>query len=143
MAARRGTIGGVNGLRDRLLSGRRLVVLIAAAVVLVAAGVALAVRSSGGDPVDERFAALCRERGGTPVLAPGSGDYVKDARSCRVRYGKHTYEMYALEADGFDEREAAEARRSCALLARQEQEIPGAPKRRIFHPRTGICERVD
>jgi hypothetical protein len=132
----------VHGLRERLLSRRGLVVLAGVAIV-VAAGVALATRSSGGDTVDERFAALCRERGGTPVLAPGSGDYVKDARSCRVRYGDHTYEMYALEADGFDEREAAEARRSCALLARQERDIPGAPKRRIFHPRTGICERVD
>jgi hypothetical protein len=133
----------VTGLPDRLPSRRGLAVLLAAAVVLVAAGVALAVRSSGGDPVDERFAALCRERGGTPVLAPGSGDYVKDARSCRVRYGRNTYEMYALEADGFDEREAADQRRSCALLARQEKDIAGAPKRRIFHPRTGICERVD
>jgi hypothetical protein len=133
----------VSRLRAQLRSRRGLAVVLAAAV-LVAAGVAFAASSGEDvDPADARFARLCRERGGEPSLAPGSGDYVKDARKCEVRYGGHTYEMYALTAEGFDEREAADQRRSCALLARQEKDIPGAPRRRVFHPDTAICEAVD
>jgi len=135
----------VNRLRDRLLSRRGLPVLVAL-VVLVGAGVAVASGALGGDegdPADRAFSKLCRERGGTPTLAPGSGDYVKDARSCEIRYGSHTYEMYAITPSGFDERAAAEARDSCARRAQQDKGVTGAPERRVWHPRTAICEAVD
>jgi hypothetical protein len=138
-------MGTVSRLRDRLLSRRGLPVLVAA-VVLLGAGVALAAGALGGEdltPADRAFSKLCRERGGTPTLAPGSGDYVKDARSCEIRYGRHTYEMYAITPEGFDERAAAEARESCARRAQQEKGLPGAPKRRVWHARSGICEAVD
>jgi hypothetical protein len=138
---RPGTIRGVN----RLLSRRGVPALIAL-VVLLGAGVAVAAGAFGGDeedPADRAFSALCRERGGTPTLAPGSGDYVKDARSCEIRYARHTYEMYAITPNGFDERAAARARESCTVRARQEKGLPGAPKRRVWHPRSAICEAVD
>jgi hypothetical protein len=138
---RPGTIRGVN----RLLS-RRGVPALVALVVLVGAGVAVAAGAFRGDeedPADRAFSALCRERGGTPTLAPGSGDYVKDARSCEIRYGRHTYEMYAITPNGFDERQAARARAGCARLAEQENGLPGAPRRRVWHARSAICEAVD
>jgi hypothetical protein len=130
---------------NRLLSRRGLPVLVAM-VVLVGAGVAFAAGTLGGDegdPSDRAFSKLCRDRRGTPTLAPGSGDYVKDARSCEIRYGRHTYELYAVTPNGFDEGAAAEARESCTMRARQEKGLPGAPKRRVWHPRTAICEAVD
>ena len=130
----------------RRLPSRRGLPALVAVVVLLGAGVALAAGALGGEdvtPADRAFSKLCRERGGTPTLAPGSGDYVKDARSCEIRYGRHTYEMYAITPNGFDEREAANARAGCARLAEQEKDIAGAPKRRVWHPRTAICEAVD
>jgi hypothetical protein len=132
-------------LRDRLLSRRGLPPLVGA-VLLLGAGVAVAAGALAGDeadPADRAFAKLCRERGGTPKLAPGSGDYVKDARSCEIRYGNHTYEMYAITPNGFDERQAARAREGCSRLAQQERDLPGAPKRRVWHQRSAICEAVD
>jgi hypothetical protein len=130
-------------LRSRVLSGRGLAVLLAVAVI---AGVGVwrgahtlgLVRSD-----DDRFAGVCREHGGTPSLAPGSGDYVKDSRSCVIRYGAHTYEMYAVTPDGFNRTEVVRARRACADLARTEKTLPdavGVPKRRVWHPRSAICE---
>jgi hypothetical protein len=131
---------------SRLLSRRGLPALVALLVVL-GAGVALAAGALGGgeeaDPADRAFSKLCRERGGTPTIAPGSGDYVKDSRSCEIRYGRHTYEMYAITPNGFDERQAARARAGCARLAEQENGLPGAPRRRVWHARSAICEAVD
>ena len=128
---------------SRLLSRRGLPALVAV-VVLLGAGVALAAGGLGGDesdPADRAFAKLCRERGGTPTLAPGSGDYVKDARSCEIRYGRHTYEMYAITPNGFDQREAARARTACARQVAFDKEQPGAQRRHVWHPRTAICEQ--
>jgi hypothetical protein len=123
-------------LRSRLLSWPVLIALVA---VVVAVELALP-RLRGGDAADRRFTELCRERGGTPSLAPGSGDYVKDARSCEVRYGAHTYEMYAITPTGFDQREAKRARTACARQVAFDKEQPGPERRHVWHPRTAICE---
>ena len=129
----------MTGLRSRLLSWPVLIALVA---VVVAVELALPRPRGGDEPqnaADRRFTDLCRERGGTPSLAPGSGDYVKDARSCEVRYGAHSYEMYAITASGFDQREAASAKRACdrrAALAREEDQ----PARYVWHPLSAICE---
>jgi hypothetical protein len=133
----------MSGLRTRALTRRGLAVL--AAIVGVAA---LAVWQGAGalgltSSDDDRFAEICRDHGGTPSFAQGSGDYVKDARSCTIRYGAHTYEMYAVTPAGFDQREATRARQACADLARNDRTLPesaGAPRRRVWHPRSAICE---
>jgi hypothetical protein len=51
--------------------------------------------------------------------------------------------MYAITPNGFDQREAAEAREACARRAKQEKGLPGAPERFVWHPRSAICEAVD
>jgi hypothetical protein len=127
-------------LRPRLLSWPVLVALVA---VVALVELALPRLRDGDEPqnaADRRFAELCRERGGTAKLAPGSGDYVKDARSCEVRYGAHTYEMYAITPNGFDEREAARARTACTRQIASDKEQAGLPRRRVWHARTAICE---
>ena len=127
-------------LRSRLLSWPVLIALVAVVVLIELA----LPRLRGGDEpqnaADRRFTELCRERGGTPSLAPGSGDYVKDARSCEVRYGAHTYEMYAITPNGFDQREATRARTACARQVAFDKEQPGAQRHHVWHPRTAICE---
>jgi hypothetical protein len=130
-------------LRARALSARGLAVLLAVVVVLGGAvwrgAGALGLTRSDND----RFADVCRTHGGTPSLARGSGDYVKDARSCVIRYGAHTYEMYAVTPQGFDEQEVVRARRACEDLARNDRTLPesaGVPQRRVWHPGSAICE---
>jgi hypothetical protein len=130
-------------LRARLLSWQGLALLLAV-LLLAEIGVPRVARTLGiTRSADDRFAKVCRDRGGTPSIAPGSGDYVKDARSCVVRYGAHTYEMYAVTPDGFDEREVARAHQACSTQARTDKQLDagtGAPRRRVWHPRTAICE---
>jgi hypothetical protein len=130
-------------LRARLLSWPVILAVVAVVVVL---GV-LVQRSSGESltPTDEAFAKVCRAHGGTPTFAPGSGDYVKDARDCTIEYGGDAYEMYAVHPEGFSEREAAQARRACTMLARQKRaeaardDVVGSV-RVVWHPRAAICE---
>jgi hypothetical protein len=126
-------------LRSRVLSWPGLAALVTVVVLLELALPRLRADDEPQNAADRRFAELCRERGGTPKLAPGSGDYVKDARSCEVRYGAHTYEMYAITPHGFDEREAARAKTACARRIASDDE-PGAPRRHVWHPQTAICE---
>jgi hypothetical protein len=121
-------------------------VLLAIVAVAVLAGV-LVQRSSGEDltAADRAFIAVCRDHGGAPSLAAGSGDYVKDARSCTVRYGGGTYEMYAVHADGWSEREAAAAHRTCVAQAREARAAAARGERvaateYVWHARSGICE---
>jgi hypothetical protein len=129
-------------LRSRLLSWPVLLGLVAVAVL---AGVL--VQRAGGEELtaaDKAFVAVCRDHGGTPELAPGSGDYVKDARDCTVEYGGESYEMYAVHPEGFSAREAADARAACVKQAAQERRDPEdghMPKTFTWHPRTGICEK--
>jgi len=130
-------------LRARLLSWPSVLAVV---VVAVVAGV-LVQRSSGETltPVDAAFAKVCRAHGGTPTFAAGSGDYVKDARDCTTEYGGDDYEMYAVHPEGFSEREAAQARRACTMLARQKrgESARGAnvgSTRVVWHPRAGVCE---
>jgi hypothetical protein len=130
-------------LRARLLSWPVILAVVAVVVVL---GV-LVQRSSGESltPTDRAFAKVCRDHGGTPTFAPGSGDYVKDARDCTIEYGGDAYEMYAVHPEGFSEREAAQARRACTMLARQKRaeaargDVVGSV-RVVWHPRAAICE---
>src|SRR4051812_21706705 len=129
----------------KLRSGPVLVAL----GLLVAAAVFLAARIAGSDadvtPAEKAFTRICRAHGGTPSLAPGSGDYVKDSRSCTVRYAGGTYEMYAVHAEGWSETEAAAARRTCIAQAKQARDAAARGERvavtgYLWHPRSGICE---
>ena len=121
-------------------------VLAGIAVVAVIAGVL--VSQAGGDDLtaaDKAFVAVCEAHGGTATLAPGSGDYVKDARDCTIEYGGEDYEMYAVHPEGFSAREAAQARHACTLLARQKRAESArgddvGSVRVVWHPRSAICE---
>src|SRR6185295_13884545 len=129
-------------VRARLLSWP---VLVGIAVAAVLVGV-LVQRSSGEDltAADKAFVKVCRDHGGTAELAPGSGDYVKDARDCTIDYGGESYEMYAVHPEGFSEREAADAHAACTKQAAQERRDPEdgrTPKTFTWHPRSGICEK--
>ncbi|MEA2324572.1 MAG: hypothetical protein QOD81_4422 [Solirubrobacteraceae bacterium] len=133
----------VSRVRARVLSWRGLAMLAAIALVVAVGASRGAERLGPASSDDDRFSQVCRDHGGTPSLAPGSGDYVKDSRSCVVRYGAHTYEMYAVTPAGFDRREAGRARQACASQARNDRLLgdrPGVPDRRVWHPRTAICE---
>jgi hypothetical protein len=115
-------------------------------VVLVAATALLVQRSSGDDltPADKAFVKVCRDHGGTPELAPGSGDYVKDARHCTIEYGGEDYEMYAVHPEGFSASEAEDARQACVKQAAQERRDPEngrTPATFTWHARSGICEK--
>jgi hypothetical protein len=123
-------------------------VLLGVVALAVLAGV-LVQRSSGDEltAADKAFVKVCRAHGGTPSLAPGSGDYVKDAKSCTSRYPGGTYEMYAVHAEGWSEREAAAAHRTCVAQARQARAAVArgedvAFTRYVWHARTGICEEL-
>src|SRR3954454_92917 len=130
----------MTSLRARILSWPALAALVVLVVAVEAGAPSIAALTGAERSADARFSALCRERGGTPTLAPGSGDYVKDARSCEIRYGRHTYEMYAIMPDGFDEVEARRAGRACDLQAARAARgnAPAATIRHRFHPRTAI-----
>jgi hypothetical protein len=129
-------------LRARILSWPSLLVVVAVVVVAELAVPRLTRTAADETPADRAFATVCREHGGTPKLAPGSGDYVKDGRSCEIRYGGFAYEMYAVHPEGFSEREAADAHRACRVQAAQERRDPGgAGVRFVWHARSGICER--
>ena len=135
----------MGSLRARLLSWPALVAVVAVAVLAGVAGPRLLDRSSGLSAADKSFIEVCRAHGGTPSLAPGSGDYVKDARDCQIRIGANTYEMYAVHPEGFSEREAAVARRGCMQLAAQARRDHargenGEPARYVWHARAGVCE---
>jgi hypothetical protein len=123
------------------------VLLALAALVAVAALLVPRIAGSDADvtPADKAFMRICRAHGGTPSLAPGSGDYVKDARSCTVRYAGGAYEMYAVHAEGWSEREAAAAHRTCVAQAQQARDAAARGERvavtgYVWHPRSGICE---
>jgi hypothetical protein len=120
--------------------------VLAGIVVVAVLGLVLVQRSSGEDltAADKAFVEVCEEHGGTATLAPGSGDYVKDARDCTVEYGGEDYEMYAVHPEGFSEREAAGARAACLKQAAQERRDPengSTPATYTWHPKSGICEK--
>jgi hypothetical protein len=120
--------------------------VLAGIVVVAVLGFVLVQRSSGEDltVADKAFVKVCEEHGGTAKLAPGSGDYVKDARDCTIEYGGQDYEMYAVHPEGFSEREAAAARAACLKQAAQERSDPengSTPATYTWHPKSGICEK--
>jgi hypothetical protein len=118
-----------------------------AGIVAVAVLAGVLVQRSGGDdltPADAAFVKVCRAHGGTPELAPGSGNYVKDARDCTIEYGGESYEMYAVHPEGFSAREAEAARQACLKQAAQERLDPEngrTPATFTWHPKSGICEK--
>jgi hypothetical protein len=131
--------------RSRLLSWP---VVAAIAVVVVLLALVGAKLVGGGEDLtatDKAFAEVCRAHGGTPAFAPGSGNYVKDARDCTIEYGGDEYEMYAVHPTGFSAREAAQARQACdRLLAQRRHDAKTSAEAAaihvVWHPRAGICE---
>jgi hypothetical protein len=92
---------------------------------------------------DARFANVCREHGGTPATASGSGTNAQDQR-CTVRYGGRVYLMDAITPDGFDEDTARFQRQGCEEARRQQRASTDAGDPResfVYHPTTGVCER--
>jgi len=118
-----------------------------AGIVLIAVAAFVLVQRVGGDDLtaaDRAFVKVCEEHGGTAELAPGSGNYVKDARDCTIEYGGEDYEMYAVHPEGFNEREAAAARAACLKQAAQERRDPengSRPATFTWHAKSGICEK--
>src|SRR4051794_38962663 len=120
--------------------------VLAGIVVVAVLGFVLVQRSSGEDltTADKAFVKVCEEHGGTATLAPGSGNYVKDARDCTIEYGGESYEMYAVHPEGFSAREAEDARQACVKQAAQERRDPengSTPATFTWHPKSGICEK--
>jgi hypothetical protein len=116
-------------------------------IAVVAVAVVVLVQRSGGEDLtaaDKAFVKVCEDHGGTAELAPGSGNYVKDARDCTIEYGGESYEMYAVHPEGFSAREAEGARQACVKQAAQERRDPengSTPATFTWHPRSGICEK--
>ena len=87
------------------------------------------------------FAKLCREHGGAPRPAPGSGGKFL---LCTVRYGRRLYLMDTITRHGFDAETARFQRQGCEEQARRVRRSATARARRqafIYHPDTGVCER--
>jgi hypothetical protein len=116
-------------------------------IAVVAVAVVVLVQRSGGEELtaaDKAFVKVCEDHGGTAELAPGSGNYVKDARDCTIEYGGESYEMYAVHPEGFSAREAEDARQACVKQAAQERRDPengSTPATFTWHPKSGICEK--
>jgi hypothetical protein len=128
----------------------RLGVVRKAGLVLVFIGVFLTVgvpRWLGQDAVpaganaDASFAKLCRDHGGTPRTAPGSGASVQPF--CTVRYGGRVYRMDAITPDGFDEDTASFQRQGCEEAGRQAKASTAGDARPslVYHRESGVCER--
>jgi hypothetical protein len=127
----------------------RLGVARKAALVLVFIGVFLTVgvprwlgqdAAPAGANADASFATLCRDHGGTPRTAPGSGPGAQPF--CTVRYGGRVYRMDAITPDGFDADTASFQRQGCEEADRQAKATTagGARPSFVYHPETGVCE---
>jgi len=118
-----------------------------AGIVVIAVAAFVLVQRAGGEELtaaDKAFVNVCEAHGGTAELAPGSGNYVKDARDCTIEYGGESYEMYAVHPEGFNAREAEDARQACLKQAAQERRDPEngrTPARFTWHATSGICEK--
>ena len=121
-------------------TARRGALVLALAVVLVPFGVPRMLDRASAPPTSRagsRFAAVCRDHGGTPAPAAGSTQ-----RACFLRYGRRVYRMDAITPRGFDVDAAHFQRRGCAQARRRA--TPASAERGgtfVFHPATGICER--
>jgi hypothetical protein len=113
-----------------------LVLVLALGVLLVPFGVRRMLNHASS-PTTSRagssFAALCRDRGGTPAPAAGPAQ-----RSCVVRYGQRVYRIDAITPRGFDADAARFQRRGCAEARQRTSRTTGETF--IYHPTTGICE---
>lgn len=87
-----------------------------------------------------RFAAVCRDHGGTPETASREHEAQP---ICTVRYGLRVYRMDAITPDGFDLDAARYQRRGCLEARRLEQDASsdGRAPSFEFHEQTGVCER--
>jgi hypothetical protein len=118
------------------------VLLVAVGAVVLVAGVAVPRLTSDSEALteaDRAYFEVCRAHGGTPRLAPGSGDYVRDQRFCEITYGGRSYEMYAARPSGWDAAQVARARRTCRSQA-EDAERERLGRRYVWHERSGICE---
>jgi hypothetical protein len=127
-------------LRLHSASARRSALVLALAVLLVPLGVPRVLDRTSA-PLTSRagpgFAALCRERGGTPITTAGSA-----RRACVARYGRRVYRMDAITPRGFDADSARFQRQGCALARQRAARASGERGETfVFHPATGICER--
>lgn len=121
--------------------------LVLAVVILLAFGVPRWLESDApreGSNPDTNFAKVCREHGGTPTSAPGSGTKATVQRFCTVRYGRRVYRMDAITPHGFDEDTARFQQQGCEEANRQQRASTAPGHRRpsfVYHPTTGVCER--
>jgi hypothetical protein len=93
-------------------------------------------RPATGIPTAASFTKLCREHGGTPAAAPGTGTAAAPQRFCTVRYGGEVYRMDAITPHGFDTDTAHFQRAGCV----QAQHTAGRGESFVYHPTTGVCE---
>ena len=121
-------------------------VLVLAVVILLAFGVPRWLESDAppeGSNADTSFSKVCREHGGTPTAAPGSGTKTTAQRFCAVRYGRRVYRMDAITPHGFDEDTARFQRQGCKEADRHQRAstVPGHRRPSfVYHPATGVCE---
>ena len=139
--SQRSRVGGI---------GRKSGLILVVAVVFLPFGVPRWLDRGSTPTASDRAAdlsKLCRDHGGTPASAPGSGGETDEQRVCTVRYGGRVYVMDAITPDGFDEDTAAFQRQGCEEAATRTQKAPRAAARRraafAYHPATGVCERRD
>ena len=86
--------------------------------------------------LDAGYAALCRDRGGTPSTSGAQ-------HACTIRYGGRVYAMDAITTRGFDEDTARFQRQGCEEAQRQQASSARGQRRPtfVYHPRSGVCER--
>jgi hypothetical protein len=94
--------------------------------------------TSGSHPAVD-VSQLCRDHGGTPGRAPGSGTSGTAQGFCTVRYGGQVYVMDAITPAGFDADTARYQRQGCGD-ARRTAKAAGSRRVFIYHPDTGVCE---
>ena len=105
---------------------RSVVLLLGLVAVFLTVGVPRRLAGDAG-PARAPVSKLCRDHGGMPS-ATGV---------CTVRYGRETYVMDAITADGFDEDTARYQRRGCE----QARALNEREHSFVYHPTTGVCER--
>jgi hypothetical protein len=121
--------------------------LVLAVVILLVFGVPRWLESDPppeGPNADASLSKVCREHGGTPTTAPGSGTGTTAEPFCAVRYGRRVYRMDAITPNGFDEDTARFQRQGCADADRHQRASTAPGHRRpafVYHPTTGVCER--
>src|SRR4051812_43882235 len=101
-------------MSPRRSAARKAGLMVVLALVLIPFGVPRWLDRSAPEAAsraDADLSTLCRDHGGTPTTAPGSGTAAR--RVCTVRYGGRTYVMDAITPAGFDADTARFQRQGC------------------------------